>query len=260
MNGSSFECGTTRATAAAGTNWILSNERFKFWRCIISNNTTQHLAIEAEDKSPIGSTKPYRTFGNGFEDRLQIERRPTDDLKHIGGGSLLLKGFTQLVEESRVLDGDDGLRGKVLHQFNLLFREPPHLLAINHNAADQIGILEHWYGKHGTRAAQFGEVSQRLIAFKKALCDVVNLCDLPRCHDAAHRTFTPGRWLEKWRARTFLGKPFRNIVHRDRVTAVVFHQIQNTELGSANSYRIFQNCIEHGVKLTRRRANDLQDF
>src|SRR5215467_8245106 len=123
MNGSSFECGTGRGSAAAGTNWILQNERFKFWRRIISNNTTQRLAIEAEDKSPIGSTKPYRTFGNGFEDRLQIERRPTDDLKHIGGGSLLLKGFTQLVEQSRVLDGDDGLVGESFDQLDLFLRE-----------------------------------------------------------------------------------------------------------------------------------------
>src|SRR5215475_4394369 len=98
MNGSSFECGTTRATAAAGTNWILPNERFKFSRRIISNDTPQHLAIEAEDKSPIGSTKPYRTFGNGFENRLQIERRPTDDLEHVGGGGLLLERLAQLAK------------------------------------------------------------------------------------------------------------------------------------------------------------------
>src|SRR5262249_48101271 len=133
------------------------------------------------------------------------------------------EGFTLLDGQEGVRVCVGGTRGKVLVQYNRLFREPPHLLAINHNAADQIGILEHWYGKHGTRAAQFCEVSQRRIAFKKALCDVVNLCDLPRCHDAAHRTLTPGGWLEKWRARTFLGKPFRNIVHRDRVTAVAFH-------------------------------------
>src|SRR5262245_44231334 len=136
MNGSSFECGTSRATVAAGTNWILPNERFKFWRRIIGDNTPHHLAIEAEYKSPIGSTKPYRTFGNGFEDRLQIERRPTDDLEHIGGGGLLLERFAQLVEQPRVLDGDDGLGREVLDQFNLLFGERPHLLAVHRNRSD----------------------------------------------------------------------------------------------------------------------------
>src|SRR5215831_11394776 len=155
MNGSSFECGTTRATAAAGTNWILSNERFKFWRCIISNNTTQHLAIEAEDKSPIGSTKPYRTFGNGFEDRLQIERRPTDDLKHIGGGSLLLKGFTQLVEQSRVLDGDDGLGGEVPDQLDLFLGERTHFLAVDDNGANDVVFFQHWHPNQSPRTCEF---------------------------------------------------------------------------------------------------------
>src|SRR5262245_43165880 len=141
MNGSSFECGTGRGSAAAGTNWILQNERFKFWRRIISNNTSQHLAIEAEDKSPIGSTKPYRTFGNGFEDRLQIERRPTDDLKHIGGGGLLLEGFTQLAEQARVLDRDDRLRCEIREELDLLVGEGPHLQAVDADGADHLVVF-----------------------------------------------------------------------------------------------------------------------
>src|SRR5262249_17602089 len=142
MNGSSFECGTCRGSAAAGTNWILQNERFKFWRRIISNNTSQHLAIEAEDKSPIGSTKPYRTFGNGFEDRLQIERRPTDDLKHIGSGSLLLERFTEFAKQSRVLDGNHSLSSEVFDQLNLLIGEGPNFVAIEDNSANQCIFLE----------------------------------------------------------------------------------------------------------------------
>ena len=48
------------------------------------------------------------------EHRLQIERRAADDLEHVGGGGLLLQGFAQLVEQPRVLDGDDRLGGEVL--------------------------------------------------------------------------------------------------------------------------------------------------
>src|SRR5262245_20185301 len=136
MNGSSFECGTGRGSAAAGTNWILQYERFKVWRRIISNNAPQQLAIEAEDKSPIGSTKPYRTFGNGFEDRLQIERRPTDDLKHIGSGGLLLQRFAQFAEQARILDGDDGLGCEICDQLNLFFRERVYFLTIDGDCAD----------------------------------------------------------------------------------------------------------------------------
>ena len=51
------------------------------------------------------------------------------------GRGLLLQRFgeivgalAQLVEQARVLDGDDGLRGEVLHQLDLLVGEGAHLL------------------------------------------------------------------------------------------------------------------------------------
>ena len=55
-----------------------------------------------------------------IEHRLQIEGRAADDLEHVGGGGLLLQQFTQLVEQARVLDGDDGLTRKVGDQLDLL--------------------------------------------------------------------------------------------------------------------------------------------
>ena len=64
------------------------------------------------------------------EHRLQIEGRAADDLEHVGGGGLLLERFAQLVEQARVLDGDDGLVGEVRHQLDLLVGERAHLLPI----------------------------------------------------------------------------------------------------------------------------------
>ena len=52
-------------------------------------------------------------LGQRIEHGLQGERRPADDLEHVGSSGLLLKRFTQLVEQARILDGDDGLRGEV---------------------------------------------------------------------------------------------------------------------------------------------------
>ena len=61
---------------------------------------------------------------------------------------LLLQGFaqivralTQLVEQAGVLDGDDGLRGEILDQLDLLVGERPHLLAVDTNGADQLVSL-----------------------------------------------------------------------------------------------------------------------
>src|SRR6516165_6276619 len=68
---------------------------------------------------------------------LEVERRAADNLEHIGGRGLLLQGFAQLVEQPRVLDGDNGLVGKVLDQRNLLVSERANFLAINGNHTDQ---------------------------------------------------------------------------------------------------------------------------
>ena len=66
-------------------------------------------------------------------------------LQHLRGRGLLLQRFgeivgalAQLVEQPRVLDGDDGLGGEVLHQLDLLVGERPHLLAIDSDRADQV--------------------------------------------------------------------------------------------------------------------------
>ena len=40
----------------------------------------------------------------------------------------IVGALAQLAEQPRVLDGDDGLRGEVLHQLDLLVGERPHLL------------------------------------------------------------------------------------------------------------------------------------
>ena len=73
-------------------------------------------------------------FEHRIEHGLQIERRATDDLEHVGSGGLLLQRFAQLVEQPRVLDGDDGLGGEVLDQLDLLVGEGTDLLTIDENA------------------------------------------------------------------------------------------------------------------------------
>ena len=59
-------------------------------------------------------------------------------LQHLGGRGLLLQRLPQLIEQPRVLDGDDGLRGEVLDQLDLLVGERPHLLAVDGDDADQL--------------------------------------------------------------------------------------------------------------------------
>ena len=95
------------------------------------------------DARRIRFAQPRCRGNQRIEHLLQIERRATDDLEHVGGGGLLLEGYgevvgalAQLVKQPRVLDGDDGLGGKVLHQFDLLVRERSHFCAIDKKGAD----------------------------------------------------------------------------------------------------------------------------
>ena len=44
---------------------------------------------------------------------------------------------------SRVLDSYDGLRGKVLDQFNLLASKWLHFLSVDRNCSNQLAVLEH---------------------------------------------------------------------------------------------------------------------
>ena len=51
--------------------------------------------------------------------------------------------FAQLVEQTRVLNGDDSLRGEVLYQRDLLVGERPHFLAVDANGPDQLFVFQH---------------------------------------------------------------------------------------------------------------------
>src|SRR5262245_65643956 len=66
-------------------------------------------------------------------------KRSSELVAHVGhelvlvlaGDLQLSKRLAQLVEQSRVFNGDDGLAGKTLDKLDLLFREWPHLLPVD---------------------------------------------------------------------------------------------------------------------------------
>src|SRR5262249_59396306 len=90
-----------------------------------------------------------------MEHRLQFTRRTADDLEHVGGGGLLLQRLPQLVEQTCVLDGDDGLVGETLDQLDLLVGERSNLLPKNVDNTNQLAPFEHRDREHCSKAAQF---------------------------------------------------------------------------------------------------------
>ncbi len=61
---------------------------------------------------------------------------------------MLLQRLPQLVEQSAILDGDDGLAREVRDQLDLLFGEGPHLSAPHGDDADQVRLPQQRDGQH----------------------------------------------------------------------------------------------------------------
>src|SRR5262249_10952539 len=105
-------------------------------------------------------------FNERLQDRLEIKSRAADDLEYVGGRSLLLKRFAQLVEQASTLDRDDRLRGEGLDPLDLLVRKRADLLAIDADRADQLILLDHRGDKERASAAEIGEHNEPWITFK----------------------------------------------------------------------------------------------
>ena len=60
----------------------------------------------------------------------------------------------RFVKQPRVLDGNDGLGGEILHQLDLLVGEGPHLLPINDDDANELVFLQHRDGHKCPRASR----------------------------------------------------------------------------------------------------------
>ena len=71
----------------------------------------------------------------GIEHRLEIEGGTADDLEHVGGASLLRRRFTQLVEQTSVLDGDDCWAAN-FYELDLLVAEWSDLLSVDNEGTD----------------------------------------------------------------------------------------------------------------------------
>src|SRR6516165_4328581 len=144
--------------------------------------------LPSVDHGEVGFAELRGGRNDRIEHRLQMARRPADDVENFGGGGLLLERFVQLVEQPRVLDGDDGLFGEILDQRDLLVGKRAHLLAVNTERADQLIPLEYRYRQYGPRATVNGDSgrSESLGGIEVTLfgANIGNVDCLPRQRDS----------------------------------------------------------------------------
>src|SRR5436853_5999505 len=127
MNNSGLQCGSAGHAASVhrDLHWpeIIPDSRVHVRYMAVTRGKAEKFALSLEQPGKVSARQPRRRFDEGIEHALQIERGAADHFEHVGGGGLLLQGFAQLVEQTRVLGGDDGLRGKVLDKLDLLVAE-----------------------------------------------------------------------------------------------------------------------------------------
>jgi hypothetical protein len=93
--------------------------------------------LDMKEGAEVRGAQAHGVARDALEDRLYVGRRAADDLEDLRGGSLLLERLLRLVEQARVLDGDDCLVGERLDQRHLLVVEPGRFSARGRNVADR---------------------------------------------------------------------------------------------------------------------------
>src|SRR5262249_692827 len=125
MDHPSFKKGPADTRAAFGFDWRIADLIHELAREAVSLAAIKNSIFLAGDDGFIGITELCGRFNKRLQYGLQIKSRTADDLEHIGGGGLLLKGFTKLIEQARILDGNDGLGGEVFDKIDFLLAKRP---------------------------------------------------------------------------------------------------------------------------------------
>src|SRR6516225_11107455 len=146
------------------------------------------------------------------------------------------------MQEACVLDGDDGLCGKVFDRLNLFVGERANLLAIDDNIANQRIVSKHGhcdqrpstrklYQSDGTRIALL------ICCIRSYVRDLDYALSSSNARERMLRA-----WAKYWFAlRHRLGKCGRCIVRRSDAETAAFVKVQNSELGLADAGSVPKN-------------------
>jgi hypothetical protein len=199
---------------------------------------------------------------HGAEHRLQSVRRARHDTQHVGGGGLLRKRFAQLVEQSGILDGDDGLNGEAGKQLDLPIAKWPHFLAEDDNHADKLALLEQGDADHRPGPGELREFctreAGRRVGVARLLPHVGDLHWPSGQQNTPERRFRAGP--DHRVAAPFLHERLGHPVHGDRAQGFTFGSVKDAEPRLAEAGRIRQDRLEHRLEVSGRAGDDPQHF
>src|SRR5215831_10132893 len=217
-------------------------------RNIVERNLAEAVSVIEIQQAELRVAQPRGVRQHSLEYRFKLAGRARDDTEDLRGRGLLLQRFPQLVEQARVLDGDDGLRGEILHQLDLFISERPDFAAIDTKDTDQLILFEQRHSKDGARACVPGKRGVRVL--HRQVHELLG----------AHELIEGGGNARRYVRFPFVefGKLWRRIVQGDASEPVTFAQCHGAETGLANARGILQRFLEHRPQFAGRRADDAQ--
>src|SRR5215813_5285682 len=147
-----------RPTCEEGPRWasrIDTLQRIEgFGSVVVVSDHMEQFSVEFIECAQQRTAQPHSTLDDGVENRLEVRRRPADDIEHFARSCLMMKSFGECVsafcylacarlfglKQPLVLDGDDGLVSEGLEQLDLAVRKMARLGAGYHNRTYGIAI------------------------------------------------------------------------------------------------------------------------
>src|SRR6516162_2954842 len=210
-------------------------------------------AFLTSDRRDIRLTKSGGRLDQRVEHRLQVEGRAANDLEHVGGGGLLLERFAQLVEQAGVLDGDDGLAREVPNEIYLLLAERADLMAVHHERADEIALLDDRDVEGRTNPGEVWIKAAEIIVSR-----------LGRRVGHLHRLAAPFHFSEAGSrqraidARGDMGIPLGMAIDRYPAQSASLVKREGANIGTAQTRGILDHCVKYRSELARRAGDDPQ--
>src|SRR5262249_41664661 len=166
MNDAAADKDAPGRVAAVDFERTILHECYHFGWDTEETHGARNVALRSINGPHVRVAEAHCRLDQRIEHRFQIEGRAADHLEDVGCGSLLLERLAQLVEQPRVLDGNDGLIGEISVQCDLLVGEGPNFLPKDGDNSNQLIVLEHRHTDGGPNTAKLYGIDGDWMAFR----------------------------------------------------------------------------------------------
>ena len=215
------------------------------------------------DGALVGLAKPRRRFNQGSQDCSKIKCGTADDLEHVGGRSLLLQRFAQIlgarlhfVEQPRIFDGDHRLIGEGGYKLDLFLGKGLRQYLVDEDDADDRPVAQERDAKCGSIAADLLNLTPGIFRVRQHVGDVHH----PTLKRASSRD--AAAFEGNVMSLQIVPEPrvrFGGVTEAGRKAKKVALALeQPCMIGVTEPCRGFDQCIEHRLQIERRTADDLE--